>query len=52
MLTNKRKLTSLGLSNNKIGEEGAIHIAKNGLKEKEALQKLSLEGNFIGSSGI
>lgn len=37
ILTNKRKLTTLGLSNNLIGEEGAILIAKQGLSDKEHL---------------
>lgn len=41
----------MGLSNNQIGVEGAIHIA-NVLKDKAALTKLSLEGNAIGSKGL
>jgi hypothetical protein len=47
MISNKRKLTCLGLSNNAILEEGAVYLANNGLKEKSALTKLSLEGNMI-----
>lgn len=52
ILSNKRKLTSLGLSNNQIAEEGALILAKDGLSQKKELVKLSLEGNFIGSVGL
>lgn len=52
ILQNKRKLTSLGLSNNQIGVEGAIHLAKTALLDKPSLTKLSLEGNAIGSRGV
>ena len=52
IIENKRKLTALGLSNNSIGIEGAMHIASTSLADKLQLTKLSLEGNSIGSRGL
>lgn len=52
IIESKRKLTALGLSNNSIGTEGAMHIASTALADKLALTKLSLEGNSIGSRGL
>jgi Ran GTPase-activating protein (RanGAP) involved in mRNA processing and transport len=52
ILESKRKITALGLSNNQIGTEGAVHLATTSLADKLALTKLSLEGNSIGSRGL
>ena len=52
IIQSKRKLTALGLSNNQIGTEGAMHIASTALADKLSLTKLSLEGNSIGSRGL
>ena len=52
ILLNKRKLNSLGLSNNRLGEEGAVEVFSKGLVEKPLLLKLSLEGTLMGSNGL
>lgn len=52
IIGSKRKLTALGLSNNQIGTEGAMHLASTALADKLSLTKLSLEGNSIGSRGL
>ena len=45
-----KTLTSLNMSNNKIGDVGAIHIA-NGLKTNRTLLVLNLASNKIGDTG-
>lgn len=51
-MLNKRKLTALGLSNNRLGEEGAVEVFSKGLVEKPMLSKLSVEGTLMGSNGL
>jgi len=52
MIKNKARLSSLGLSNNKLGTAGAVEIAKNGLEGKREINKLSIENNEIGNEGL
>lgn len=52
ILKNKSKLTTLGLSNNKLDSAGAIELAMNGLAGKQYLVKLSIENNGIGNRGL
>ena len=52
MLINKRRLQTLGLSNNIIGQGGAREIANVCLGELVSLTRLALESNLIGNSGL
>jgi len=52
ILKNKFKLTTLGLSNNKLDSQGAIELALHGLAGKHHLVKLSIENNAIGNRGL
>lgn len=52
ILKNKTKITTLGLSNNKLDSPGAIELAHNGLTGKHLLVKLSIENNSIGNRGL
>jgi hypothetical protein len=45
-------LTTIGLSNNKLGTMGAEVLAKNGLEGKRGLTKISIENNCIGNGGL
>ena len=49
IIKNKHKLTSLGLSNNKLATAGAVEIAKEGLQGKTEMTKISMENNVIGN---
>jgi Ran GTPase-activating protein (RanGAP) involved in mRNA processing and transport len=51
-LINKRKLSVLGLSNNRLKEEGAVEILSKGVVDKPLLTKLSMEGTMMGSNGL
>lgn len=52
MIKNKAKLTSLGLSNNKLNDTGCIELAQNGLVGKRFLVKLSFENNGMGNTAL
>ena len=52
MIKNKAKLTSLGLSNNKLNDTGCIDLAQNGLAGKRMLVKLSFENNGMGNTAL
>lgn len=52
IIKNKAKLTSLGLSNNKLNDTGCIELAQNGLKSKRFLVKLSFENNGMGNIAL
>lgn len=52
MLVNKIRLKTLGLSNNIIGVGGARELASICLAELTSLNRLSLESNLIGNSGL
>ena len=52
MIQNKQGLTSIGLSNNKLGAIGAEELAKNGLQGKRGLIKISIENNSISNGGL
>ena len=52
MLVNKTQLKNLGLSNNIIGIGGARELAQVCISELVSLQRLALESNLIGNSGL
>ena len=52
IIKNKSFLTTLGLSNNKLGKDGAIELAENGLRGMSQLVKVSIENNGIGNIGL
>ena len=52
MIQNKTLLSCIGLSNNKLGQQGAIEIAESGLEGKRGLTKISIENNCIGNQGL
>ena len=52
ILKNKSKITTLGLSNNKLDSTGAVELAERGLVGKHNLVKLSIENNGIGNRGL
>jgi Ran GTPase-activating protein (RanGAP) involved in mRNA processing and transport len=52
IIKNKPKLSCIGLSNNRLGADGAIEIAQNGLEGKQELVKISIENNVIGNIGL
>lgn len=49
ILLNKRKLTAFGISNNRLGEDGAVEVFSKGLVEKPLLTKMSAEGTLMGA---
>ena len=51
-LVNKKKLCTLGLSNNIIGVGGARELASICLAELPCLTRLALESNLIGNVGL
>ena len=52
IIQNKTKLSCIGLSNNRLGADGAIEIAQNGLDGKREVVKISIENNVIGNLGL
>lgn len=52
IIQNKRHLKTLSLSNNRIGHDGAVHLAQNGLEQLTNLNKLALESNLICNEGL
>ena len=52
ILKKKSKITTLGLSNNKLDSTGAVELAERGLVGKQNLVKLSIENNGIGNRGL
>lgn len=52
IIQNKQNLSCLGLSNNRLGADGAIEIAQNGLDGKQEIVKISIENNVIGNLGL